>query len=114
MGISLLRIATTTLDPEAVLQPFLETGEIPVTDLEGNEIQSTVTTISDQIASFDLKYFDFLQGLTHYVLPFKKKKGQYREICFIVKSENSNIGMIVFFQLLTDVGNFLLQCCFVP
>lgn len=57
-GIALLRIATTTLDPETVLQPFLETGEIPVTDLEGNEIQSTVTTISDQIASFDLKYFD--------------------------------------------------------
>merc|ERR1712000_410821 len=26
--------------------------------LEGNEIQSTVTAISDQIASFDLKYFD--------------------------------------------------------
>ena len=54
----LLRIATTELDPEKVIQPLLETGQVPTEDEEGNPIQVDIVPIIDQIVSFDLKYFD--------------------------------------------------------
>ena len=56
--VSLLRIATTELDPEVIVTPLLETGELPDTDEEGNPIETVVTAIATQVSSFDLKYFD--------------------------------------------------------
>jgi len=56
--VSLLRIATTELDPEVIVTPLLETGELPDTDEEGNPIEAVVTAIATQVSSFDLKYFD--------------------------------------------------------
>ena len=54
----LLRIATTELDPEKVIQPLLETGQVPTEDEEGNPIRMDIVPIIDGIVSFDLKYFD--------------------------------------------------------
>jgi prepilin-type N-terminal cleavage/methylation domain-containing protein len=54
----LLRITTTALDPEAVIQPLLETGSIPETDQDGNPIYADVATVIDHVTGFDLKYFD--------------------------------------------------------
>ena len=56
--VSLLRIATTELDPEVIVTPLLETGELPDTGEEGNPIEAVVTAIATQVSSFDLKYFD--------------------------------------------------------
>ena len=54
----LLRITTTSLDPETVILPLLESGTLPVEDEEGNPIQVDVVPLIDQILSFDLKYYD--------------------------------------------------------
>ena len=56
--VALLRIATTELDPELIVTPLLETGELPETDEEGNPIEAVVTALATQVSSFDLKYFD--------------------------------------------------------
>ena len=56
--IVLLRITTTSLDPETVILPLLESGTLPVEDEEGNQIQVDVVPLIDQILSFDLKYYD--------------------------------------------------------
>ena len=56
--IVLLRITTTSLDPETVILPLLESGTLPVEDEEGNPIQVDVVPLIDQILSFDLKYYD--------------------------------------------------------
>ena len=54
----LLRITTTSLNPETVILPLLESGTLPVKDEEGNPIQVDVVPLIDQILSFDLKYYD--------------------------------------------------------
>ena len=54
----LLRITTTSLNPETVILPLLESGTLPVEDEEGNPIQVDVVPLIDQILSFDLKYYD--------------------------------------------------------
>ena len=56
--IVLLRITTTSLNPETVILPLLESGTLPVEDEEGNPIQVDVVPLIDQILSFDLKYYD--------------------------------------------------------
>ena len=56
--VALLRNATTELDPELIVTPLLETGELPETDEEGNPIEAVVTALATQVSSFDLKYFD--------------------------------------------------------
>ena len=56
--IVLLRVTTTSLDPETVILPLLESGTLPVEDEEGNPIQVDVVPLIDQILSFDLKYYD--------------------------------------------------------
>ena len=53
-----LRITTSALDPEIVVQPLLEAGTIPEEDEDGNPIHVDIATIIDQVTSFDLKYFD--------------------------------------------------------
>ena len=53
-----LRITTSALDPEIVVQPLLEAGTIPEEDEDGNPIHVDIATIIDQVISFDLKYFD--------------------------------------------------------
>ena len=54
----LLRIATTSLDPETVILPLLDSGTLPTEDEEGNPIQVDIVPLIDQILSFDLKYYD--------------------------------------------------------
>ncbi|MCZ6676730.1 MAG: prepilin-type N-terminal cleavage/methylation domain-containing protein [Candidatus Poribacteria bacterium] len=54
----LLRLATTALEPETVIQPLLESGTLPTEDEEGNPIRVDIVPLIDQIVSFDLKYFD--------------------------------------------------------
>ena len=54
----LLRITTTNLDPETVILPLLESGTLPVEDEAGNPIQVDIVPLTDQISSFDLKYYD--------------------------------------------------------
>ncbi len=53
-----LRITTSALDPEIVVQPLLEAGTIPEEDEDGNPIHVDIATIIDQVTSFDLKYSD--------------------------------------------------------
>ena len=55
---ALFRVATTTLDPEVVLGTFLQTGEVPQTDENGDPIYVDIATLITGLASFDLTYFD--------------------------------------------------------
>ena len=56
--LALFRVRTTTLDPEAVIGPFLQTGEVPQTDENGEPIYVDISTLVAGLISFDLKYFD--------------------------------------------------------
>jgi prepilin-type N-terminal cleavage/methylation domain-containing protein len=57
-NLALLRIATTSLNPETVILPLLESGTVPTADEEGNPIYVDIVPIIDQIVSFDVKYSD--------------------------------------------------------
>ena len=55
---ALFRVRTTALDLEAVIGPFLQTGEVPQTDENGEPIYVDISTLIAGLTSFDLKYFD--------------------------------------------------------
>lgn len=55
---ALFRVATTALDPEVVIGPFLQTGTIPETDENGEPIYVDIATLITGLANFDLQYFD--------------------------------------------------------
>ena len=55
---ALFRIATTSLDPEIVIGPFLQTGTVPETDENGEPIYVDIATLITGLANFDLQYFD--------------------------------------------------------
>ena len=55
---ALFRITTTTLDPETVIGPILETGNIPETDDNGEPIYVDIATLIIGLTNFDLQYFD--------------------------------------------------------
>ncbi|RKU11236.1 hypothetical protein C6503_18870 [Candidatus Poribacteria bacterium] len=55
---ALFRVTTTTLDPEAVIGPFLQGGTIPETDENGEPIYVDIATLITGLANFDLQYFD--------------------------------------------------------
>ena len=55
---ALFRITTTTLDPETVIGPILETGTIPETDENGDPIYVDIATLITGLTNFDLQYFD--------------------------------------------------------
>ena len=55
---ALFRVATTTLDPESAIGPFLQSGEVPQTDENGDPIYVDIATLVAGLVSFDLKYFD--------------------------------------------------------
>ena len=57
-GYALFRVATTTLDPEVVIGPFLQTGTAPETDENGEPIYVDIATLITGLANFDLQYFD--------------------------------------------------------
>ena len=54
----LLRVSTTTLNPETVIQSLLENGTFPEADENDNPIYVDIATIIDRVTSFDLQYFD--------------------------------------------------------
>ena len=56
--LALFRIATTALDPEVVISSFLQGGEVPQTDENGEPIYVHIATLVAGLVSFDLKYFD--------------------------------------------------------
>ena len=55
---ALFRVATTVLDPEVVIGPFLQTGTVPETDENGEPIYVDIATLITGLANFDLQYFD--------------------------------------------------------
>ena len=55
---ALFRIATTVLDPEVVIGPFLQTGTLPETDENGEPIYVDIATLITGLANFNLQYFD--------------------------------------------------------
>ena len=55
---ALFRVSTTTLDPETVIGPILETGTIPETDENGEPIYVDIATLITGLTNFDLQYFD--------------------------------------------------------
>ena len=55
---ALFRVATTTLDPEVVIGPFLQTGTVPETDENGEPIYVNIATLITGLSNFDLQYFD--------------------------------------------------------
>ena len=55
---ALFRVATTTLDPEVVIGPFLQTGTVPETDENGEPIYVNIATLITGLANFNLQYFD--------------------------------------------------------
>ena len=57
-SLTLYRIATTALDPELVVDAFMNSGTIPQVDESGAPIHFKVTPIVDGIVNFDLKYYD--------------------------------------------------------
>ena len=57
-SLTLYRIVTTALDPELVVDAFMNSGAIPQVDESGAPIHFEVTPIIDGIVNFDLKYYD--------------------------------------------------------
>ena len=57
-GFALFRVTTTALDPEVVLGPLLQTGQVPETDENGEPIYVNIATLVAGLVSFDLQYFD--------------------------------------------------------
>lgn len=57
-SLTLYRIVTTALDPELVIDAFMNSGAIPQVDESGAPIHFEVTSIVDGIVNFDLKYYD--------------------------------------------------------
>ncbi len=55
---ALFRVSTTTLNPETVIGPILETGNIPETDENGEPIYVDIATLITGLTNFDLQYFD--------------------------------------------------------
>ena len=55
---ALFRVATTVLDPEVVIGPFLQTGTVPETDENGEPIYVNIATLITGLTNFDLQYFD--------------------------------------------------------
>ena len=55
---ALFRVATTVLDPEVVIGPFLQTGTVPETDENGEPIYVNIATLITGLANFNLQYFD--------------------------------------------------------
>ncbi len=55
---ALFRVRTTTLDPQTVIGPILESGNIPETDDNGEPIYVDIATLITGLTNFDLQYFD--------------------------------------------------------
>ena len=55
---ALFRVTTTTLNPETVIGPILETGTVPQTDENGEPIYVNIATLITGLTNFDLQYFD--------------------------------------------------------
>ncbi len=59
VALALYRVVTTALDPEFVINSFMDSGTLPTVDESGIEIDFKVySLIIDGIINFDLKYFD--------------------------------------------------------
>ena len=56
--LALYRVVTTALDPEFVINSFMDSGTLPTVDESGIEIDFKVSLLIDGIINFDLKYFD--------------------------------------------------------
>ena len=56
--LTLYRIVTTALDPELVVDAFMNTGTKPQVDESGAPIDFVVTRLIDGVVNFDLKYYD--------------------------------------------------------
>ena len=56
--LTLYRIVTTALDPELVVDAFMNSGAIPQVDESGAPIDFKVTSLINGVVSFDLKYYD--------------------------------------------------------
>lgn len=57
-ALTLYRIVTTSLDPELVVDAFMNSGAIPQVDESGAPIHFEVAALIDGIVNFDLKYYD--------------------------------------------------------
>lgn len=58
-NLALYRIVTTTLNPELVVNAFMDSGTKPTVDENGDPVLDfTVTRLVDGIVNFDLKYTD--------------------------------------------------------
>ena len=58
VALALYRVVTTALDPEFVINSFMDSGTLPTVDESGIEIDFKVSLLIDGIINFDLKYFD--------------------------------------------------------
>jgi type II secretory pathway pseudopilin PulG len=58
VALALYRVVTTALDPEFVINSFMDSGTLPTVDASGIEIDFKVSLLIDGIINFDLKYFD--------------------------------------------------------
>ncbi len=58
VALALYRVVTTALDPEFVINSFMDSGIPPTVDESGIEIDFKVSLLIDGIINFDLKYFD--------------------------------------------------------
>ena len=56
--LSLYRIVTTALNPELVVDAFMNSGTVPQVDENGAPIDFTVTPLIHGVVNFDLKYYD--------------------------------------------------------
>ena len=54
----LTRVATTSIDPETIIDSLVNMGTMPTEDADGNPIYVDIAQIIDRVASFDLKYSD--------------------------------------------------------
>ncbi len=57
-ALTLYRIVTTSLDPELVVDAFMNSGSIPQVDDSGAPIHFEVSPLINGVVNFDLKYYD--------------------------------------------------------
>ena len=57
-NLALYRVVSTALNPELVINAFMDTGTKPTVDENGMPIQFDVSKIADGVVNFDLKYLD--------------------------------------------------------
>ena len=99
---ALFRIATTALDPEVVIGPFLQTGTVPETDENGEPIYVDIAVLITGLANFNLQYFDGEAEMWNASWDDPESMPSAVQILITVQGEAQNTGSIDTIQFATQ------------